>query len=173
MKTIIKFLVMGILSILWSCKDSKGNDFKITYPEEKLGVVNATYSDGSIAIGAFNRGYKDYKDKPNYPWSLIITIDLDKKNCTSNGLPSETESEIVNKFEDELVEKMSKISPVHNVGHLFNDNQLQIFLYIRDNTKIKEWLQKEIKEENIIRPFTFEITEDQNWTTTESLMTDK
>jgi hypothetical protein len=173
MKKIIKILVVGILSLLWSCKDSKVIDFKVTYPEEKLGVVKATYSDGSIAIGSFNRGYKDYKDKSNYPWSIIITIDLDEKNCTSNGLPSETESEIVNKFEDELVEKMSKISPIHNVGHLFNKNQLQIFLYIRDNKKINEWLQKEVKKENILRPFTFDITEDQNWTTTESVMTDK
>lgn len=173
MKTIIKIISIGILSLLWCCKDSKEIDFKVTYPEEKLGVIKATYSDDSIAIGAFNVGYKNYQEKSNYPWSLIIIMNLDVKNCTPIGLPTESEGEITNKFEDELVEKMSKISPIHNVGHLFNKNQLQIFLYIRDYTKINEFLEIEIRNKKLVRPLTFEITEDPNWSTTESVMTEK
>lgn len=58
MKNKILILTMGIFSIFWNCKDVKKEEFKVTYPVEKLGVIKAQYSDGTIAIGAFNRGYK-------------------------------------------------------------------------------------------------------------------
>ncbi|WP_338647903.1 DUF695 domain-containing protein [Flavobacterium sp. KS-LB2] len=173
MKNKILILTMGIFSIFWNCKDVKKEEFKVSYPVEKLGVIKAQYSDGSIAIGAFNRGYKNYNEKFNYPWSLKIDIELNPKNCSANGLPLEDESKLTNQFEDELVKNMSKISPVHNVGHLFNSNHLNIYLYVRDKAKINEWLQTEIKKENLIRSFTYEIVEDKKWETTESFMNGK
>lgn len=164
---------MGILGLLWSCKNSKNEDFIVTYPEENLGVIKAQYSDGSLAIGAFNRGYKEYTDKSNYPWSLIITMDLNPENCNPNGLPKAEENELANKLEDELVESMSTISPTHNVGHLFNSNQLDIYLYVRDKNKINEWLQKEVKKDSLKRIFTYEIGKDGNWENIANFMADK
>lgn len=104
---------------------------------------------------------------------MKIDIELNPKNCSANGLPLENESKLTNQFEDELVKNMSKISPVHNVGHLFNSNHLNIYLYVRDKDKINEWLQTEIKKENLIRSFTYEIVEDRKWETTENFMNGK
>ncbi|MGK0233082.1 DUF695 domain-containing protein [Candidatus Marifrigoribacter sp. Uisw_064] len=173
MKNKILILTMGILSLFWNCKDSKKEDFKVNYPEENLGVIKAKYSDGSLAIGAFNRGYKDYKEKSNYPWSLKINMELNSEKCNPNGLPLDDESELANKLENELVENLSKISPVHNVGHLFNSNHLDIYLYVRNKNKIDEWLKREIKKENLIRSFSYELTKDKNWETTGNFMNDK
>ena len=164
---------MAILGLFWNCKDSKKEDFKVTYPEENLGIIKAKYSDGSIAIGAFNRGYKDYAEKSNYPWSLKINMELNSENCNPNGLPLADENKLVNKLEDELVENMAKISPIHNVGHLFNSNHLDIYLYVRDKKKINEWLKMEIKKENLTRSFTYELISDKKWETTENFMNDK
>ena len=164
---------MGILGLFWNCKDSKNEDFKVTYPEEKLGVIKAKYSDGSLAIGAFNRGYSDYADKSNYPYSLIITIDLNPDNCNANGLPTAEENELANKLEDELVESMSKISPTHNVGHLFNSKKLDIYAYVRDKNKITDWLQTETKKSNLQRTISYEIVRDCNWENIANFMTDK
>jgi len=158
------------MTLFWNCKESTKEDFKINYPKEELGVIKATYSDGSLAIGGFNRGYKNYEEKSNYPWSLKITMELDKKNCNPNGLPMDSESKLVNQIEDELVEKMLKISPIHNVGHLFNSNQLDIYLYIRDKKKIDTWLQLERKKENVQRSFSYEINKDRNWSLIENFM---
>jgi hypothetical protein len=170
-KTLI--LTLGILSLFWNCKDLKNEDFKVTYPKDKFGVIKAKYSDGSLAIGAFNRGYNEYAEKSNYPWSLKINMELNPKNCNPNGLPLATETELANQIEDDLVKNMSKISPIHNIGHLFNSNHLEIYLYIRDKNKIDEWLQMEIKKENLIRSFTYEINEDEKWELIENFMNDK
>lgn len=161
---------MAIFSTLWNCKDSKQEDFKVTYPEEELGVIKAKYTDGTLAIGGFNRGYRNYKEKHYYPWSLKITMALNSEKCNPNGLPMDGENELANKFEDELVENLSNISPIHNVGHLFNNNYLDIYLYVRDKNKIDEWLEMEIQKEKLIRSFNYELIKDENWSTTANFM---
>ena len=173
MKNNILILTMGILSLFWNCKDSTKKDFKVTYPEENLGVIKAKYSDGSLAVGAFNRGYKDYKEKSDYPWSLKINMELNSEKCNPNGLPLADENKLANQLEDELVENLSEISPVHNVGHLFNSNHLVIYLYVRDKIKVDEWLKKEIKKENLKRSFSYELNKDKKWETTGNFMNDK
>ncbi len=166
-------MTMGILSLFWNCKDSKKEDFKMTYPEENLGVIKAKYSDGSLAIGAFNRGYKDYEEKSNYPWSLKINVELNSEKCNPNGLPTADENELANQLEDELVKNLLKISPVHNVGHLFNSNHLDIYLYVRDKNKVDEWLKREVKNVDLKRSFSYELVKDKNWDTTRNFMNDK
>ena len=156
-----------------NCKQKAEEEFQMTYPEEELGVIKARYSDGSLAIGGFNRGYKGYTDKSKYPWSLTVIISLNPEDCKSSGLPNEEETKLVNQIEDELVEEILKVSPTHNVGHIFNDHELSIYLYTRDKSKVEKLLNTEARKENSLRPFRHELLKDPNWNAVEQFMGNK
>ncbi|WP_190811689.1 DUF695 domain-containing protein [Flagellimonas sp. S3867] len=153
-----------------NCKQKAEEEFQMTYPEEELGVIKARYSDGSIAIGGFNRGYRVYTDKSKFPWSLTVIISLNPENCNPNGLPNEEETGLANQIEDELVEEISKVSPTHNVGHIFNDQELSIYLYTKDKSKIEKWLNTKARKENSLRSFRHELLKDKNWNVVEPFM---
>jgi hypothetical protein len=167
MKKSIKILIAVLLLLpVFSCKSQ---DKHSTHPPEKFSVVEGKLSNGKQVVGSINMAYKDYKEKYKYPWYLELNIALELKNVTANGLPTTEESNIANKFEDELFNEISKITTSHYIGHLYNDSFLDVYIYLDDPKKVHEYLQTQVNKKGITRGFAYKITNDPLWTNVNSL----
>jgi hypothetical protein len=89
---------------------------------------------------------------------------LNLTGVTSNGLPLKSESDIANKFEDELLKEIGKLTIAQYVGHLYNDTFLDIYVYLDNPEKVNQYLQAQVNKKGVTRPFRYEIVKDPNWT---------
>lgn len=168
MKNIPKLLIMA--SFLSFFFNANAQNKTSIYPSEKFSVVEGKSSNGKPVIGSFNMGYGNYGLKSNYKWCLTINIALDLKHVTENGLPIKSESDIVNKFEDELLYAIKKITTTHYIGHLYNDTFLDVYAYIDNPEKVNSYLQSQVNKKNLIRGFAFEIQQDPTWETVKTFL---
>jgi hypothetical protein len=139
------------------------------FPTDNFSVVQGQV-DGKPMIGSLNMGYKNYDRKAQYPWCLKLAIGLELENLYDNGLPKQEESEIANRLEDELLDKIKTLATAHYIGHLFNDTFLDVYVYLDNPKEVHEFLQTQINKEGLIRGFGYEINQDPQWTTVKELL---
>ena len=155
------------LSATLICKAQNGNS---VYPSEKFSIVQAKRADGKPVIGSINTAYKTFDKKDKYPWCLTLNIALDLKNVTKNGLPIKAESDIANKFEDELLDRIKKITTAHYIGHLYNDTFLDVYVYLEDPKQVHLYLQSQINKPGLTRPINYKIEKDPTWANVKELL---
>ena len=156
-------IMASFLSTFFSCNgQNKKTENAEIFPKENFSVVEAKLNDKPV-IGSFNMAYKEYANKPKYPWCLKIAIGLDLKNLYENGLPKSEETAVANKLEDELLVEIQKITTAHYIGHIFNDTFLDVYIYLDDPKKVHEYLQTQVNQEGLARGFGYEINEDPKW----------
>ena len=163
-----------LLSKQLGCSKAK-NESKSTaviYPEENFSTIESSLLDGRPVVGSFNFGYKNYKLKKKYPWCLKIAIGLDQERVFENGLPMKEESQVAFKMENEFIEQIVKRTTAHYIGHLFNDEFLDIYWYLEEPEKIHNYLQTQINKEGLLRGFGYEINEDPTWETVRQFIDD-
>ncbi|SDT42273.1 Family of unknown function [Mucilaginibacter mallensis] len=153
-------IMAGFLSLIFG---DKSQNKQAVYPPEKFSVVQAKLSNGKPVVGSINMAYKNYPMAAKYPWCLTINMALDLKNVRKDGLPLQSESDIANKFEDQLIKEISKLATVHYIGHLYNDTFLDIYAYLDNPEKVNQYLQKEVNKEGVTRGFRYEIKQDPKW----------
>ena len=151
------------MSLLSTFFNTKAQDKNSIYPKENFSVIQAKLRNGKPVIGSINMAYKNYNKKAQYAWCLTINIGLDLKNVNENGLPLQSESDIANKFEDELIKNISKYATVHYIGHLYNDSFLDIYIYLDKPEMIDQYLKKEVNKKDVTRGFAYEIKKDVDW----------
>ena len=154
------FLVMGIFSFLFGRAQEKTIDI---FPGENFSIIEGKIDDKPV-IGSFNKAYKMYTKKGEYPWCLKIAIGLELSNLYENGLPNKEESDVANKLEDELFTDIKKLGVAHYIGHLFNDTFLDVYIYLANPESVHKYLQTQVNKEGLIRGFGYEINQDPNWT---------
>jgi len=139
------------------------------YPKKSFSVVQGKLSDGKPFIGSVNMAYKNYAEKGNYPWCLEISIALNLSDVYENGLPRQKESNIVNRFEDKLLEHLKKVATMHYVAHMYNDGFLDIYMYLDEPEQANGYLKREINKDGVTRPFSYRISKDNEWLTVQRL----
>ena len=170
MKYIVLLIMTSFLSTFFGVGQTiQSNNSNGIFPKDSFCVVQTTVDDKPV-IGSFNRAYKNYEGKANYPWCLTISVALDLANLYEYGLPKDNESAIANKLEDELVTEIRKLTTAHYIGHLYNDTFLDIYVYLDDPEKVQQYLQTQINKEDLIRGFKYEINKDPKWTTIAGFM---
>jgi type IV secretory pathway TrbF-like protein len=140
------------------------------YPKENFSVVQGKLSDGKPFIGSVNMAYQSYTEKGNYPWCLEISIALNSSGVYENGLPRQSESNIVNKFESKLLEYLKEVATVHYVAHIYNDNFLDTYMYLDNPEQANNYLKQVVNNEGITRPFSYKISKDSEWLTVQRLL---
>jgi hypothetical protein len=167
----LKIYITTIISIIsLSAFVCKGQNKVSIYPKESFTVIQGQLSNGKPLVGSINMAYKDYARKRDYPWCLKINIALNLDGVYKNGLPLQSESTIVDKFEDELVENLKKVAVVHYIGHIYNDSFLDVYIYLDNPERANEYLKKEVNKKGITRPFSYKIEKDPEWTTARLLL---
>ncbi len=133
------------------------------FSKDNFYVIEADYQDGSSMLGSIDFAYKNFIEKAKYPWCLEINIALKIENCTENTLPIESESKIANKLEDELLKEIQKIEIAHYIGHIYNDNFLDCFIYLNNPEEVNKYLQTQVNKEGLLRGFGYKIKQDPTW----------
>ena len=159
-----------MFTFLSSFFNSKAQNKAVLYPPERYALIEAKLQDGRPIVGSVNTGYLNYMKKQEYPWCLQIHIALKLDQVFDNGLPLKAESDLANKFEDELIGNAAQVAIVHYIGHLYNDSFLDVYAYTNDPEKVNNYLQKRIKEPNIKREFSYKIKKDSNWDIVKSFL---
>jgi len=161
MNNALRLLILSFLLLLTnSCRSQNKTSYKVP---EKFSVLEAKLLNGKPVVGSFNMAYKNYNLKSQYNWCLKISIALELKNVTSKGLPTTSESTIANKFEEEIISEIRKITNIQYVGHLYNDTFLDIYVYLNNPEKVNSYLKKKVDEQGIPRGFGYQINQDPHW----------
>jgi len=155
-------IIASIFSSVFGCKAQNKTPI---YPKESFSVVKGELSNGKSLFGSINMSYKNYDKKNDYPWCLEINIVLNLDSLYENGLPHKSESDVVNKFEDDLVDNLKKVVTVHYIGHMYNDSFLDVYIYLDNPDKANDYLKQEVNKVGIIRGFAYKIKKDPDWST--------
>jgi len=167
MRSISKMIIIAsCFSSVFGCK---GQNKTPIYPKESFSVIKGELSSGKPLMGSINMAYKNYDKKSDYPWCLELNIALNLDSVYENGLPHQNESDVANKFEDELVENLKKVTTIHYIGHMYNDSFLDIYIYLDDPERANDYLKQEVNKAGVTRPFSYKIKKDPDWLTVQKL----
>ena len=158
-----------IASFLTSVFGCKGQNRTPVYPKESFSVVKGELANGKPLIGSINMAYKNYDKKSDYPWCLELNIALNLDGVYENGLPHQDESDVANKFEDQLIENLKKVATIHYIGHMYNDSFLDIYIYLDNPETANDYLKQEVNKAGITRSFSYKIKKDTDWLTVQKL----
>lgn len=152
------YLVLFAILPLVSCSQNKkqsdtNNDLSIKQSFSSLQFE----SEGKPCLASINNRYIKFKEKSEYALSLFISVKTQEKD--KNGHPSKEESEIFNKLQSDLLQKLSiGLRSYCYVGTTTMTGYRDILLYIKpEHREIATEILQLIKEkENRIESISFE-----------------
>ena len=126
-----------------------------------MSVVQGRTAEGKPLFGVIDTTkYRDFSDRSSFPWLLEIHISLE--HMTENGLPAENELETVNSFEEQIVSGLSRLTTVHNIGHITGDGLREVYCYLPEPEVAHAFLS-ELTQHKQVREFEYRIVEDRKW----------
>ena len=139
------------------------DDIEIIIPEEKYQIIEFNQNE-LPGIAVVNSNLKDENLIKIFNWNCSILIDLN--DVTENGLPIETEFEIVSKFDDFLQENIKGDLEKPNAlffARITWNSTLQIIWKVFNPEQVNNFLNNLIEDKNYPRYFDYRIEEDENW----------
>lgn len=138
------------------------------FPKEVY-VLREGQFEGLYAIMMLNHSLKHYPYKKDYPWSLKVVIDLLDTN--EQGLPTQTEADVLNNFEDGIVNSLLEICQFHFIGRTTWNGQRTLMFYLNEPEHAYNELQQLIEKveiakkssPQIVREFEYILQEDPDW----------
>jgi len=126
-----------------------------------MAVLVGKTVDGRPLFGvARTLEYKNFPDKNSFPWLLELLVHFEESK--SDGLPTGSELETINEFQDELLAALSGVTELHNVGHLTGNDQREFFCYLPEPSSAHALLTM-LTNKPSKRDFQYSITEDPSW----------
>lgn len=154
------------ITILLSCHgESKQarNHLKVSESKSIDSLVKFVSLDflvhGKPCNALINQGYKNFKEKKDFPLSLFITINTIEKD--SIGHPTDKEAKIFNSLESEILSQL--VSETCYIGQTTMNGYRDMIFYIasKDLKNISEKLKIIKQKHSRIKSYTFE--EDPEW----------
>lgn len=130
-------------------------------PEE---IFNIRESKGEdfYKIMIVNEALKNFEHKRDFPWLLLITIDIEDA-VEPYKLPTDTEAEILNSMEDNFTFIIGNVVKYQYVGRITDNGERQLYYYVEDPKQIHMTLNDHIEGGAYIREFQYDISQDPNW----------
>tara|TARA_B100001105_G_C22304894_1_gene405493 strand:+ start:489 stop:935 length:447 start_codon:yes stop_codon:yes gene_type:complete len=142
-------------------------EFKVNIPEEHYKVIEFK-QENLPGIGVVNTAFKDFEPKEVFAWHCSMMINFEE--LIQNGMPSQGERDIVDKFQDFLDEKIKGDSQKPNALFLARVtwNKTREIIWRIHNPEITNgFLTALIESEDYPREFDFRIDHDPEWKMTE------
>lgn len=146
--------------------------FKIIIPEENYDILNFN-TDDLPGVAVVNSSLKKFKDKDVFAYHCSIKIDFE--NLIKNGMPSEKEIKVVEKFGNHLDGLIKGMIEKPNALFLarITWNSTQEIIYRIHNPEITHILLSEIiNKQDYPRDFSFEMELDEEWKLADWHLTD-
>ena len=134
------------------------------FPIEEYNIREAK-GDNFYKIMLVNTALTDYRYKKEFPWSLIIEIDI-KDLTQSFKLPTESEGIILNLFEDTLTEIIKGKCQCQYVGRVTENGHRNLYYHIDVPKEVHEALLEFISTGLNSHEFDYKISKDEEWNNT-------
>ncbi len=135
------------------------------YPIEEYNIREAKGKD-FYKVMVVNTALVGYQYKKDFPWSLIIDVDI-KDPSQHFKLPTETESIILNLFEDTLTDIIKGSCSCQYVGRITDNGCRSLYYHIENPKAVHEALQNFITSGLSSHEFEYNISKDEEWKTSE------
>ena len=100
-------------------------EYQVLIPDESYDLINFN-QDNLPGVAVLNSALRDFEPKEVFSWHCSIMLEFEK--LIENGMPSQEERDVIDKFGDFLNEKI-KGSNKEKPNALFNDLSVQLIKY--------------------------------------------
>ncbi|MFN5984884.1 MAG: DUF695 domain-containing protein [Fluviicola sp.] len=139
-------------------------EYKVIIPKENYSLLNFT-TDNLPGIAVVNSALRQFEPKAVFDWHLSIMVDL--VDLIENGMPSESEVQIIDEFGDYLdniVKGKDKEKPNALFLARITWNKTRELIWRVNNVEAaNNILQKIISDNSSPREFEYHIEHDESW----------
>ncbi len=126
-------------------------------------TIETQSETGSPVIGIFNAIYKQHIYDRRFCWCATMRISLNQGDVDANGLPYDQEARMAHQMERLFVINFHSKLPTYYVGHVFKDGYFEIFWYLRNSKKARDFLEIESKRMFERRKISYQLRLDPKW----------
>lgn len=135
------------------------------YPQEEYNIREAKGAD-FYKVMIVNTALSNYLYKDEFPWLLVIDIDV-KDMQQPYKMPTESESIILNLFEETLSGIIKAHCSSQYVGRVTDNGRRELYYHIDTPRSVHEALQKFMNTGLSSHEFSYDIIRDDNWDKTD------
>jgi hypothetical protein len=134
--------------------EEEGDEFRLLEAETK---------EGYPILAAINHTLLQWDAQPSHQWFLVIEAAYDGKE--NNGLPNKKMHELLNQFEDEIIELFQDTEGYLNLGRETGMNTKKLFFACKEFKNVSKMTSELIKKYESRLPMTYDIYKDKYWMT--------
>lgn len=129
-------------------------------PEESFNLLEAEDDDGKLMMVTVDSGFKEWPQRPAFPWLLQIDINY---AGDANGLPSQQQLDDLQEIEEEIIRLFSAAPTIWYIGNRTYDNMRNVYFYASEYKQNSKILHRFIESVKIDYMVLFFIRKDKYW----------
>ena len=126
----------------------------------EFSILEAELESGNKLIATINTDILNWGNKASHPWLLNIAIKYESQ--ANNGMPDEETYQLLNEFENKVLEELKDFDGYLNIGRQTADNVREIYFACKDFRKPSKLLHK-LTGDNPNMNITYDIYKDKYW----------
>jgi hypothetical protein len=126
----------------------------------EFSILEAELESGNKLIATINTDILDWENKASHPWQLNIEIKFDGE--ATNGMPDNETYELLNEFENKILEELKDIDGYLNIGRQTADSVREIYFACKDFRKPSKVLHK-LTADHPNMNIAYDIYKDKYW----------
>lgn len=157
--------------LIWREKEfvEKYSGLRYDTENDMYSSLEAELNNGRPLIAIINTTILEWDRKASHPWLLKIEINYDGND--NNGMPDNETYELLNNFEDEIMNEMKDFDGYLNIGRQTADNSREIYFACKDFRKPSKVLHELTKKYSGKLDLTYDIYKDKYWQSYERFRT--
>lgn len=157
--------------LIWREKEfvEKYSGTRYDTENDSYSILEAELNNGTPLIALINMSLLEWNGKASHPWLLRVEITFDGDN--NNGMPDKETSELLNRFEDEILLEMKDVDGYLSIGRQTADNSREIYFACKEFRKPSKVLHEFTKKYQGKLDFTYDIYKDKYWQSYERFRT--
>lgn len=126
-------------------------------------ILEGKLKNENKLISVINNQLLNWDRQASHPWLAILTIKYDGRK--NNGMPIDSDFQIMNNIEDELINILKDIDGYLNIGRQTGNNEREVYFACKDFRKPSKTLYEIQKKYNNNFKIDFDIYKDKYWKT--------
>lgn len=149
--------------LIWREKEfiEKYSGVRYNTKNDNYSSLEAQLDNDNYLIAIINTTLLEWDSKASHPWILSIKINYNGKN--NNGMPDNKTYELLNIFEEEIMQELKDFDGYLNIGRQTADSERIIYFACKDFRKPSKILDALIKKYSDKLELSYDIFKDKYW----------
>lgn len=149
--------------LIWRQKEfvEKYTGFRYNTENDTYSSLTAQLESGRPLIAIMNSALLEWDSKASHPW--ILNIDIQYDGDDNNGMPDDETYQLLNEFEEAILEDLKDHDGYLNIGRQTADNSREIYFACKDFRKPSKILYKLSKQFADKLNISYDIYKDKYW----------